>query len=260
MRLKKARSRLICTAKNNALTMAVPNGPVDKAGPSAAMSDGNATRTTAAARHACSRLLIGPAAAMTMKSRRGSRRLFMLTGTGLAQPISGSPLMAEITGSSTVPIQSMWTSGFSETRPSIRAVGSPSLSAVQACAASWMVSEIRSTPKPMAAARGSIFNEEPQEYARTRVLSRLCAARFLLQQAPCPPQIAPLVGVERRELQVQAVEGVDHGGGHHRAGELLVVGRNHHPGRVRRRGVADRFLVGRHVGAPPRTFAQIAHR
>ena len=81
-------------------------------------------------------LLIGPAAATIMKSRRGFLRLRSITGTGFAQPIKGRLLTTAMIGRRTVPIQSMWTSGFNETRPSARAVGSPSLSAVQACAAS----------------------------------------------------------------------------------------------------------------------------
>ena len=81
-------------------------------------------------------LLIGPAAATIMKSRRWWRSRLMFTGTGFAQPMIGSPLIAATSGSSIVPIGSMWTMGFSDTRPSRRAVGSPSRSAVHACAAS----------------------------------------------------------------------------------------------------------------------------
>ena len=39
-------------------------------------------------------------------------------------------------GSTIVPIRSMWTMGLSDTRPRLRAVGSPNRSAVRACAAS----------------------------------------------------------------------------------------------------------------------------
>ena len=49
----------------------------------------------------------------------------VLTGTGFAQPKSGAPLSSAISGNRIVPIGSAWTSGFSETRPSNRAVGSP---------------------------------------------------------------------------------------------------------------------------------------
>ena len=50
----------------------------------------------------------------------------MLTGTGFAQPISGAPLIIAISGNRTVPMGSACTIGFSDTRPSSRAVGSPS--------------------------------------------------------------------------------------------------------------------------------------
>ena len=60
----------------------------------------------------------------------------MFTGTGFAHPMSGAPLTIAISGNRIVPIGSACTSGFSDTRPSSRAVGSPSRSAVQACAAS----------------------------------------------------------------------------------------------------------------------------
>src|SRR5205809_122656 len=42
--------------------------------------------------------------------------------------------MAATSGSRTVPIGSMWRIGFSDTRPNMRAVGSPQRDAVQACA------------------------------------------------------------------------------------------------------------------------------
>ena len=51
-----------------------------------------------------SRLLTGPAAATNMKSRRGWRRLRMLTGTGFAQPISGRPVTIAISGRTMVPV------------------------------------------------------------------------------------------------------------------------------------------------------------
>ena len=41
----------------------------------------------------------------------------MFTGTGLAQPRIGSPLNIASSGSRIVPIGSMWTSGFNDTRP-----------------------------------------------------------------------------------------------------------------------------------------------
>ena len=79
------------------------------------------------------------------KSRFGSRRFRMSTGTGFAQPISGAPVTIAIKGKRTVPMGSMCTAGLSDSRPSNRAVGSPSRFAVQACAASWNVSDAINT-------------------------------------------------------------------------------------------------------------------
>ena len=89
-----------------------------------------------AATAAISRLLAGPAAAMSAKSRRGFFRYRMSTGTGFAQPIKGMGENIASSGNNTVPIQSMWASGFSVSRPRSRAVGSPRRLALQACAAS----------------------------------------------------------------------------------------------------------------------------
>src|SRR4051794_24853849 len=65
----------------------------------------------------------------------------MFTGTGFAQPINGTPLTMLSRGKITVPIRSACTTGFSDTRPSRRAVGSPRRAAVQACADSCTVSQ-----------------------------------------------------------------------------------------------------------------------
>src|SRR5690348_7758694 len=73
----------------------------------------------------------------------------MFTGTGFAQPISGTPLTMLNSGKITVPKRSACTTGFSETRPSRRAVGSPRRSAVQACAISCTVRENSKTMKAM---------------------------------------------------------------------------------------------------------------
>src|SRR4051812_17589558 len=59
------------------------------------------------------------------------------------------PLTIASSGKTIVPIRSACTIGLSETRPSIRAVGSPSRSAVQACALSCTVNENSNTMKPM---------------------------------------------------------------------------------------------------------------
>ena len=65
------------------------------------------------------------------------------TGTGFAQPMSGRFVNIAIGGNSSVPIGSMWTTGFNDTRPG-EAVGSPRASADQAWAASWNDNESRS--------------------------------------------------------------------------------------------------------------------
>ena len=65
-----------------------------------------------------------------------------------------------------VPIGSMCTAGFSDTRPSSRAVGSPSRSADQACAASWNVSESRSTENWMKTCEKSMSKGSSLAYGR----------------------------------------------------------------------------------------------
>ena len=64
------------------------------------------------------------------------RRLRVLTGVGFAQPMIGAPETMAISGSTSVPIGSVCTTGFSDTRPRRRAVSSPSWLADHACAAS----------------------------------------------------------------------------------------------------------------------------
>ena len=75
------------------------------------------------------------------------------TGTGFAQPISGAPVTIAISGNRIVPIGSACTIGLSEMRPSSRAVGSPSRSAVHACAISCTVRENSRTMNEMKTAR-----------------------------------------------------------------------------------------------------------
>ena len=95
-----------------------------------------------AATVAMTRLLAGPAAAIIMNfCRQLSRSFRMSTGTGFAQPMIGRFVVMAISGKTIVPIRSMCTAGFSDTRPRNRAVGSPSRSAVQAWAASCTVRE-----------------------------------------------------------------------------------------------------------------------
>src|SRR6266576_2963535 len=73
----------------------------------------------------------------------------MFTGTGFAQPINVAPLSIDTSGKMIVPMRSACTAGLRETRPSSRAVGSPSWSAVQACAVSCTVNENSSTMNAM---------------------------------------------------------------------------------------------------------------
>ena len=85
-------------------------------------------------RNAVRKLLTGPATAVRMSSFTGFLKLRVSTGVGLAHPKGGKPSTIRISGMMMVPNRSMWTSGFSEIRPNIFAVGSPSRLAIQACA------------------------------------------------------------------------------------------------------------------------------
>ena len=84
-----------------------------------------------------------------LSSRTILRKLRVMTGVGLAQPTSMPPNMLNpmsgpkimIAGNSRVPMGSTWYMGLSVTRPSRRAVWSPSSEAVQACAHSCTLSE-----------------------------------------------------------------------------------------------------------------------
>ncbi len=69
----------------------------------------------------------GPANATIMPSRRGFLKLRAVTGTGLAQPNKKPPENNRNMGTNKVPIGSMCLAGFKLKRPSIFAVGSPSL-------------------------------------------------------------------------------------------------------------------------------------
>src|ERR1700730_3439585 len=80
------------------------------------------------------KLLTGPATEVRMSSITGWRKFRGSTGVGFAQPSKGMALMAATSGSTIVPIGSIWLNGFNDTRPSIRAVGSPQRDAVQAWA------------------------------------------------------------------------------------------------------------------------------
>ena len=75
--------------------------------PSTDVRHGRAASTSAAPQRRAARLLTGPAAATSTKSRRGDAAgCAMFTGTGFAQPISGSARRpCAISGNSTVPIE-----------------------------------------------------------------------------------------------------------------------------------------------------------
>ncbi len=85
-------------------------------------------------------LIPGPASATQTMSSFGLRRRWNATGTGLAQPnTKGEPNSSRMPGRTSVPNGSTWRMGLKLTRPSRRAVSSPSRSAIQACAASCRV-------------------------------------------------------------------------------------------------------------------------
>src|SRR5438093_5119493 len=142
---------MLKTARSTLRRIACPSSDAigtERFGSPSVTGETGSRRSTIAAPTAITRLLAGPAAATSMKSRLGCPSCRGLTGTGFAQPMSGTPLIIAISGKITVPIRSAWTIGFSETRPSRRAVGSPSWSAVHACAISWTVSENSRTTNP----------------------------------------------------------------------------------------------------------------
>ena len=68
---------------------------------------------------------------------RGLRSRRAITGTGLAQPKTGAPLTARISGSAIVPTGSTCRTGLRLSRPFLRAVGSPNAFATQPCEISW---------------------------------------------------------------------------------------------------------------------------
>src|SRR3569623_191119 len=88
---------------------------------------------------AINKLEVGPAAATKAMSRLGWRRFSTVMGTGLAQPKITPPARISTSGTSTVPMGSMCFKGLRARRPSIIAVGSPSLRATQPWATSWTV-------------------------------------------------------------------------------------------------------------------------
>src|SRR5262249_28306187 len=102
----------------------------------------------------------------------------MLTGTGFAHPMSGAPLTIAINGNRIVPIGSACTSGLSETRPSRRAVGSPSRSAVHACAISCTVSENSRTMNAMKICAKLILTSKTSSVRPTREKRKNAIRRF----------------------------------------------------------------------------------
>src|SRR5258708_30887761 len=76
----------------------------------------------------------GPATATRVMSQRGFLKFSAVTGTGLAQPIKGSPGKKIMrSGKRIVPMGWTWARGSIVNRPSILAVGSPKRFAAQAC-------------------------------------------------------------------------------------------------------------------------------
>jgi hypothetical protein len=88
------------------------------------------------------KLDIGPAAETIASSLNAFLKLFGLTGTGFAQPISAKPEANDASGIISVPTRSACLNGLSVSLPRLFAVLSPSLLAEKACANSWMVIEI----------------------------------------------------------------------------------------------------------------------
>jgi hypothetical protein len=99
-------------------------------------------RTAASTTHqnsAIKTFAAGPASATRIIARRGLRSTLVSTGTGFAQPNNGNPSASNDPGIRTVPIGSIWRSGFKLKRPSNSAVRSPKYRAVQPCATSCRV-------------------------------------------------------------------------------------------------------------------------
>jgi hypothetical protein len=106
-----------------------------KAGPLPPAANRRASANAAAA--ASARFMPGPASATSIMCSRGLRMLAATTGTGLAQPNTGAPLIASTSGNATVPMGSTWRIGLGLSRPSSLAVGSPNALATQPCEISW---------------------------------------------------------------------------------------------------------------------------
>ena len=89
------------------------------------------------------------------------------TGTGFAQPISGTPLISAMQRKQRpCRSRSACTIGLSDTRPSSRAVGSPSRSAVHACAVSCTVRENSRTMNAMKTCAKLMSSKDVTGYGR----------------------------------------------------------------------------------------------
>ena len=107
------------------------------------------------------------------------------TGTGLAQPISGTPVSNAISGNTSVPIGSTCTAGLSDSRPSCRAVGSPSRSAAHACAASCTDSDaIRTTRTMRTSVRSMLCTQNRTRKGITRLTPSRAATRRIDVEQP----------------------------------------------------------------------------
>lgn len=88
---------------------------------------------------------MGPAKETTASSLRIFLKLFLLTGTGLAQPIMKEDDANDSRGIRTLPIRSICFMGFRLRRPWRFAVSSPNFDAKKAWENSWKASEIKNT-------------------------------------------------------------------------------------------------------------------
>ncbi len=77
--------------------------------------------------------MAGPASATSTPSLRGLRRLAVLTGTGLAHPMTPKEVSESNAGTIRVPTGSTWDTGLSVSRPARAAVLSPNILATHPC-------------------------------------------------------------------------------------------------------------------------------
>ncbi len=150
-------------------------------------------KTMAANRPAIRKFTSGPAAATSAMPRCGERKCSGTTGTGFAQPIakpgrfSATPAQ-KVTANMAVPRRSRCRIGFSDSRPIIFAVGSPSRHATTPCASSCSTiatsstgsvsAKVRrsSTVMPEASVRHATLPGVRTGYQRSLALAALAAA------------------------------------------------------------------------------------